>query len=140
MKKGQIITSDNQLKKILEKAEVIAVLGLSPKPERDSNKVARYLQSNGYKIIPVRPAQKEILGEKAYKTLDDVEKPVDIVNVFRRSDAVITIVEQAVKRADLKLIWMQDGVYNETAIPLAEAAGIPLVMNDCIYRVHRGMR
>ncbi len=77
MKSGRIITEENDIKEIFEKTRTIAVLGLSPKPERDSHEVAKYLKEQGYRIIPVRPAQKEILGEKVYASLDDIEEPVD---------------------------------------------------------------
>lgn len=130
MKKGQIIGSDGELKKILEEAEVIAVLGLSPQPARDSNMVARYLQSNGYKIIPVNPSQKEILGENAYKNLDDLEKPVDIVNAFRRSDQIMPHALEAIRNG-AKVFWMQLGIENKEAAELLMDAGIDVVMNRC---------
>ncbi len=85
MKSGKILTDDSEIKKILKDANTIAVVGLSPKPQRDSNMVGRYLKEKGYKIIPVRPGQKEILGEKVYSSLDDIEERVDIINVFRNS-------------------------------------------------------
>lgn len=130
MKKGRIINSDSELKAILEQAKVIAVLGLSPKPERDSNKVARYLQDNGYKIIPVRPAQKELLGEKAYKSLDDVSNPVDIVNVFRNSSQIMPHAHEAIRNG-AKVFWMQLGIENEEAAELLMSAGIDVIMNRC---------
>lgn len=130
LKKGRIINSDSELKAILEQAKVIAVLGLSPKPERDSNKVARYLQDNGYKIIPVRPAQKELLGEKAYKSLDDVSNPVDIVNVFRNSSQIMPHAHEAIRNG-AKVFWMQLGIENEEAAELLMSAGIDVIMNRC---------
>ncbi len=130
MKKGKIINSDIQLKEILEKAKVIAVLGLSPKPERDSNKVARYLQENGYKIIPIRPAQKEILGEKAYENLDEVKKPVDIVNVFRNSSQIMPHAHEAIRNG-AKVFWMQLGIENAEAAELLINSGIDVIMNRC---------
>lgn len=130
MKKGQIIDSDSQLKKILEEARVIAVLGLSPKPERDSNMVARYLQSSGYKIIPVHPAQNEILGEKAYKNLDEIETPVDIVNVFRNSSQIMPHAHEAIRNG-AKVFWMQLGIENQEAAELLMDAGINVIMNRC---------
>ncbi len=88
MKKGKIITGDNEIKEILLNAKTIAIVGVSPKPGRDSHMVAGYLKDAGYKIIPVRPAQKEILGEKAYGNLEQIREPVDIVDMFRRSDQI----------------------------------------------------
>ncbi|MDI6687171.1 MAG: CoA-binding protein, partial [Desulfobacterales bacterium] len=85
MKPGKIINDDNIIRHVLINARTIAVVGLSPKPERDSNKVAVYLKDHGYKVIPVRPAQKEILEEKTYTSLDDIDEPIDIINVFRNS-------------------------------------------------------
>ena len=89
MKSGKILTDNSEIKKILKDANTIAVVGLSPKPQRDSNMAGRYLKEKGYKVIPVRPAQKEILGEKAYASLDDIEEPVDIITVFRNSARIM---------------------------------------------------
>lgn len=130
MKKGQIINSDKQIREILEKAKVIAIIGLSPKSERDSNMVARYLQKNGYKIIPVRPAQKEILGEKAYKNLDEVKEPVDIVDVFRNSSQILPHAHEAIRNR-AKVFWMQLGIDNAEATDLLIKAGINVVINRC---------
>lgn len=130
MNTGEIVTSHKRLKEILENAKIIAVLGLSPKPERDSHKVARYLQNEGYRIIPVRPAQKELLGEKAYKNLDEVAEPVDIVNVFRSSDQVLPHAHEAIRNG-AKVFWMQLGIENMEAARLLTEAGIDVVMNRC---------
>ncbi len=95
MTKGRLIEKDEEIKEILDGNKAIAVLGLSPKPERDSNRVARYMKDAGYKIIPVRPGQKEVLGETAYPSLDDVKEPVEIVDVFRRSELIMPHAEEA---------------------------------------------
>lgn len=134
-KKGEILISDRQIKDVLERAKTIAVVGLSPKPERDSHDVARYMQENGYVIIPVRPAQKEILGEKAYKTLDMVPGPVDIVNVFRRSEDVIQHVDEAIA-VGCKVFWMQLGIENREAAERLTDHGIDVIMNRCIKVDH----
>ncbi len=131
MKKGNIITDDNEIKKILENTESIAVIGLSPKPERDSYRVSDYLQKKGYRIIPVRPKQKEILGEKAYSSLDDVEEPVDIVDVFRSSDQIMPHVQEALRKKP-KVFWMQLGIENEEAARFLVDAGIDVIMDKCI--------
>ncbi len=135
MKTGRIITEDEDIREMLKNSKTTAVLGLSPKPERDSNKVARYMKNAGYKIIPVRPGQKEILGEKAYASLDDVDQPVDIVDVFRSSDAVMGHVEETI-RLKPKVFWMQLGVENREAAELLTKAGIDVVMNRCIKIDH----
>ena len=135
MKTGKILTGDADIGKILQNSESIAVLGLSPKPARDSHRVAKYLKTQGYKIIPVRPAQKEILGEKAYGSLDDVGQPVDIVNAFRRSEQILPHAEEAI-RAGAKVFWMQLGIENREAAELLTAAGIDVVMNKCIKVQH----
>lgn len=140
MEPGRIITLENtnmddEIKTILEKARTIAILGLSPKPERDSNMVARYLKDNGYRIIPIRPGQKEILGEKAYTSLDDVEEPVDIVNVFRRSDQTMPHAHEAL-RLKPKVFWMQLNIENQEVAELLAEAGIDVVMNMCIKVEH----
>ena len=114
----------------------IAVVGGSPKRERDSNSVAAYLQMVGYKIIPVNPGFQEILGEKCYPNLSAIPGPVDVVDIFRRSEEVFPIVQEAVK-IKAKAVWMQDGVQHEAGKELAEKAGLKVVMNDCILRRHR---
>jgi len=135
MKPGKIITDDPEIKYILENAKAVAVIGLSPKTTRDSNMVAAYLKKQGYRIIPVRPGQKEILGEKAYKTLDDIEGPVDIVNVFRNPDQIVFHAYEAL-RLQPKIFWMQLNIENKQAADLLTAGGIDVVMNRCIKVEH----
>ena len=120
----------------LRESKTIAVVGLSNNPERDSFRVASYLQSQGYRIIPVNPVIEEALGEKSYPDLKSVPEPIDMVDVFRRSDQVPPVVDEAIE-VGARYIWMQDGVINEEAKAKAEAAGIPVVMNDCALRQHR---
>ena len=108
---------------------------LSPKPERDSNSVARYLKNQGYRIIPVRPGQKEILGEKAYATLDDIPEKVDIVDVFRNSAQIVPHALEAV-RLSPKVFWMQLNIENPEAVALLTEAGVDVVMNKCIKIEH----
>ena len=135
MKPGKIITEDSDIKDILENAKTIAILGLNPKPERDSNRVARYLKDHGYGIIPVRPGQKEILGQKAYASLDDIKKNVDIVDVFRNSKQMLPHAYEAI-RMQPKVFWMQLGIENQEAASLLIKAGIDVVMNKCIKIEH----
>ena len=140
MEPGLIITledtnMDDEIRTILEKAKTIAVLGLSPKPERDSNMVARYLKDSGYRIIPVRPGQKEILGEKVYASLDDIKEPVDIVTVFRRSDQIMPHAHETL-RLKPKVFWMQLNIESNEAAKLLTETGIDVVMNMCIQVEH----
>ena len=113
----------------LTQSKVIAVVGLSPNPERDSYRVAKYLQSVGYRIIPVNPVVEEVLGEKSYPDLKSVPVPIDMVDVFRRSELVGPVVDEAIQ-VKAKFVWMQDGVVNEEAAEKATAAGIPVIMNN----------
>ncbi len=116
--------------------KTIAVVGMSPKPERPSHYVAKYLQERGYRIIPVNPGHDELLGERSYRTLKDVPEPVEVVDVFRSPQHVVPIAEDAVA-IGAKALWLQDGVINEAAARTAEEAGLLVVMNDCMLRQHR---
>ncbi len=113
---------------ILKKSRTIAVVGLSPNPERDSHGVAKYLKSHGYHIIPINPMVTEVLGEQSYSNLTSVPEPVDMVDVFRRSSEVIPVTEEAIK-IGAKSIWFQDGVINEEAANMAREAGLIVVMD-----------
>jgi predicted CoA-binding protein len=127
---------DSQLRKILEESETIAVVGLSPRPERDSHEVAHYLQNAGYRIIPVNPTAEQILGEKVYPDLTSIPEEVDIVDIFRRSEHVGPIVDEAIE-IGAATVWMQLGVINEEAAQKASAADLNVVMDLCILREHR---
>src|SRR3989344_1415957 len=124
---------------IIKSAKTIAVVGLSDKPERYSYQVAEYLQKHGYRIIPINPNVTEVLGETSYPDLLSIPKEtsIDIVDIFRRSELVLSHVEEAVKRGDAKLIWMQEGVENEEAKKIAEESGIAVVMNACLMVQHK---
>jgi predicted CoA-binding protein len=135
MKQGKIIKEDDDIKELLENSRTIAILGLSPKPDRESNKVAKYLKDNGYSIIPVRPGQKEILGQSVYATLDDIKKDVDIVDVFRNPEQVLPHAYEAIQ-IQPKVFWMQLGIENHEAASLLIKAGIDVVMNKCIKIEH----
>ena len=123
------------VKEILEKYKTIAVVGLSSHPWRASFSVSRYMQSAGYRVIPVNPLETEVLGEKAYPTLDDIPEPFEIVDIFRRPEYVPDIVEAAI-RCGARVIWMQLGVVNEAAAARGRAAGLEVVMDRCILRDH----
>jgi predicted CoA-binding protein len=123
---------------ILRDGKTIAVVGLSGNRWRPSYSVSEYMQSVGYRIIPVNPGETEVLGEKVFATLDEVPEPVDIVNIFRRSEFVPEIVDTAI-RIGAKCVWMQEGVVHEEAAAKARAAGLEVVMNRCILKEHRKM-
>jgi len=120
---------------MLRAARTIAVVGLSSKRMRPSYGVAAYLQRHGYRIIPVNPAETEVLGEKAYATLGEVPEKIDLVDVFRRSEAVPNVVDEAI-RLGVPYLWMQEDVIHEIAAERARAAGIKVVMDRCILKEH----
>ena len=121
---------------ILEQARTIAVVGLSAKPERDSNSVSRYLQDAGYRVIPVNPAEDEVIGEKSYASLRDIPDPVDIVDVFRRSEHTPPIAEEAVA-IGAKVLWLQLGIRNDEARRIAEEGGLTYIEDSCIRTQHQ---
>lgn len=121
---------------LLRKARTIAVVGLSPKRMRPSYGVSEYMQRVGYRIIPVNPIAAEVLGEKAYARLEDIPEPVDIVNVFRRSEFVPDIVDSAI-RIGAKAVWLQEGVVHEEAAQRARDAGLTVIQDRCILKDHR---
>ena len=121
--------------RILRDYRRIAVVGISDRPERDSYRVAAYLAQAGYVIIPVNPNVPQVLGERCWPTLDDAPKPIEVVDVFRRSELVEPVVDAAI-RVGAKAVWMQDGVVNETAAAKARAAGLLVVMDRCMLRDH----
>jgi predicted CoA-binding protein len=121
---------------MLSKAHTIAVVGLSGKRFRPSYGVSEYMQRAGYRIIPVNPQEREVLGEKCYATLDEIPESIDIVDIFRRSEFVPDIVEAAIRKG-ARAIWMQEGVVHEAAAERARAAGLEVVMDRCILKEHR---
>lgn len=123
----------DEIKTILDGAHRIAVVGLSPKPSRPSHTVAKALQQFGYRIVPVRPAVDEVLGETAYADLKDVPGEIDIVDVFRNPDKIAPIVDACIAR-QVPVLWLQDGVVNQAEALRAQAAGITVIMDRCIYR------
>lgn len=130
------MTNDADIIEMLRAAKTIAVVGLSSKRLRPSNGVAAYMQQQGYRIIPVNPLETEVLGERAYASLGEVPGKIDIVDVFRQSDAVPAIVEEAIA-AGAPYLWLQEGVIHEEAAARARAAGMKVVMDRCILVEHR---
>ncbi len=125
--------TDQEITKLLQEAKTIAVVGLSSSPVRASFGVSRFLQRQGYRIVPVNPNETEVLGERAYASLKEVAEPVDIIDNFRRSEKVGQVIDDAVEKRP-RCIWMQEGVINREAARKAEAAGIPVVMDRCILK------
>ena len=128
----------SRMEEILRASHTIAVVGLSSKRYRPSHGVAEYMKRAGYRIVPVNPSESQIMGEICYPDLDSVPEPVDIVDIFRRSEYVPEIVEAAIRKG-AKAIWMQEGVYHEEAARRAEAAGMVVMMDRCILKDHRRM-
>ncbi len=124
------IESDDELKDIFKACKTIAVVGCSPRPERAGNYVARFLQKQGYRVIPVNPAHDELIGERCYPSLRDIPEKVDMVDCFRRPEDMLPIVEDAIA-IGAQVIWMQLGVINQEAAARAEAAGLKVVMDRC---------
>jgi predicted CoA-binding protein len=137
--------SQNQIREILQKTKTVAVVGLSNDPEKTSYNVSAYLQKHGYRIVPVNPFVDEVLGEKCYKSLLDIpletQKTIDIVDVFRRSEDVPPIVEQAIQlKASVGrsvVVWMQMGIVNEQGAEAARHAGLTVVMDECLMVEHQ---
>lgn len=125
----------DSLRSLLEQVRSIAVVGLSDKATRPSHRVAAYLQEAGYRILPVNPAIQEALGEQAWPSVAALPEKVDVVCIFRRSEEVGPIVEEAIALG-VRVVWMQDGVVNPQAAARASAAGLEVVMNDCMLRRH----
>jgi predicted CoA-binding protein len=128
-----VLPSDEELRSILGSARTIAVVGLSSKSSRPSHEVAAYLQGKGYRIVPVNPNETEVLGERAFASLLDVDVPVDAVDVFRRAEHTPEIARQAVQ-VGAKVLWLQEGVVNEEAYRIATEGGLEVVMGACMMR------
>lgn len=132
---SEITETDKISSEILNSSRVVAMVGLSAKPERPSHRVASYLKEQRYKIIPVNPEEKEIVGETSYPDLASIPERVDVVDIFRRSEEVPAIVEGAIK-IGAKAVWMQEGVVNEAAASRAREAGLMVIMDRCMRKEH----
>ena len=122
--------------KILNEYRTIAVVGASPNPERASYGVASYLMEHGYHVIPVNPNAQEVLGKTSYPNLGSVPEKVEVVDIFRRSEEVMPIIEEAIK-IGAQAVWMQEGIINEEAAAKARAAGLLVVMDRCMFKEHQ---
>jgi hypothetical protein len=123
------------IREILERDKTLAVVGISSKATRPSHGVSAYMQRHGYRIIPVNPHEKSVLGEKCYATLDDLPEAFDVVVIFRRSEFVPEVVDAAIRKG-AKVIWMQEGVIHEQAAERARNAGLKVIMDRCILKEH----
>jgi predicted CoA-binding protein len=133
-------TSDEEARELLRRATTIAVVGCSTNPEKPSHHVPQYLQEHGYRVVPVNPAAKgqSLLGETVYGSLSEIQFPIDVVDIFRPPKDVPPIVEEAIA-AGAKAIWMQEGIVNNEAARRAKGAGLQVVMDTCMMKVHRAM-
>jgi len=122
--------------KILNEYRIVAIVGLSPDPSRPSHRVAKYLDRHGFRLIPVNPDAQEILGKRSYHDMSSIPEPIEIVDIFRRSEEVMPIVDEAIK-IGAKVVWMQEGVINEKAASMARDAGLLVVMNKCMFKEHQ---
>lgn len=130
------VETDSEVRKILD-YETVAVVGCSSTPGKDAHEIPKYLQAHGYEIIPVNPNADEVLGRPAYDSLSDVEEKVEIVDVFRPSAEVAGIVDEALARNDVEVIWLQLGIHDDEAVARAEAAGLRVVQDRCMKPEHR---
>jgi hypothetical protein len=132
------VNADNEtIKAIFTEVKTIAVLGLSPDETKDSHRVAAYLQKAGYTIIPVYPKGETILGEKVYRSLEEIQERVDMVDIFRKPDALDAIASVCIARGDVKVFWAQKGIVNNAAAQKASDAGMKVVQNRCSMVEHR---
>ncbi len=127
----------DEIKEIFKNVKTIAIPGLSPKEDKDSHRVAKYLQEQGYKIIPIYPKEETILGEKVYRSLAEVTQRVDMVDMFRKAAVADEIVNVIEKRDDIKVLWLQQGIVNNSAAKRAKDLGLKVVQNRCTMVDHR---
>ena len=134
-----INTNPEEMQAIFESVKTIAIPGLSPKEDKPSHRVAKYLQSQGFKIIPIYPKEDVILGEKVYRSLAEVEERIDMVDMFRRPEVADAIVDAIAQRDDVKVLWLQEGIVNNSAAQRATDLGLKVVQNKCTMVEHRAL-
>jgi predicted CoA-binding protein len=130
----------DEIKEIFDTVKTIAVLGLSPDESKASHRVAKYLQNQGYKIVPVYPKEDEILGEKVYRSLAEIPFEVDMVNIFRKPAILDAVADACIERGDIKVFWAQVGIVNNEASQKAKDAGMKVVQNQCAMVDHRNLK
>lgn len=134
-----INSKSDEILNIFKNTKTIAIVGLSPDPTKASNIVASYLQSVGFKIVPIYPKEDVILGEKVYKSLSEVPFNIDMVDMFRKPEIALQIVEESIKRGDVKTIWLQLGIVNNEAAQKAKDSGLNIVQNKCTKIEHKAL-
>ena len=132
-------SKSEEIIEIFKNTKTIAIAGLSPDPSKASNMVAAYLQSVGFKIVPVYPKEEIILGEKVYRTISEIPFKIDMVDIFRKPDAIAAIVDEVIARGDVDTVWTQLGLVNNEAAALAKEAGLKVVQNKCTKIEHRNL-
>lgn len=132
-------SNSEEIKKIFEQTKTVAIIGCSPNPDKASNMVASYLKSVGFNIVPVYPKEEEILGEKVYRSLNDIPFKVDMVDIFRKPDVIASVVDEAIKRGDIDIVWTQLGLVNNEAANKAKESGMKVVQNKCTKIEHRAI-
>jgi hypothetical protein len=132
-------SKSEEIIEIFKNTKTIAIAGLSPDPSKASNMVAAYLQSAGFKIVPVYPKEDLILGEKVYRTISEIPFKIDMVDIFRKPDAIAEIIDEAITRGDVDTIWTQLGLVNNEAAQKAKEAGLKVVQNKCTKIEHRNL-
>jgi uncharacterized protein len=132
-------SKSEEIIEIFKNTKTIAIAGLSPDPSKASNMVAAYLQSAGFKVIPVYPKEDMILGEKVYRTISEIPFKIDMVDIFRKPDAIAEIIDEAISRGDVDTVWTQLGLVNNEAAAKAKEAGLKVVQNKCTKIEHRNL-
>jgi len=129
-------SNNEEIIEIFKNTKTIAIAGLSPNEEKASNRVAKYLKNAGFKIVPIYPKEDEILGEKVYRNLEEIPFKIDMVDIFRKPDAIAAVVDAAIKRGDIDTVWTQLGLVNNEAAAKAKEAGMKVVQNKCTKIEH----
>ena len=132
-------SNNEEIKDMFNNTKTIAIAGLSPNEEKASNKVARYLQNAGFKVVPIYPKEDTILGEKVYRSLDEIPFKIDMVDIFRKPAAIAAVVDACIKRGDIDIVWTQLGLVNNEAAKKAEEAGMKVVQNKCTKIEHAAL-
>jgi len=132
-------SNNEEIKEIFNNTKTIAIAGLSPNEDKASNMVARYLQKAGFKIVPIYPKEETILGEKVYRSLEEIPFKIDMLDVFRKPDAITALVDACIKRGDIDTVWTQLGLVNNEAAQKAQKAGMKVVQNKCTKIEHASL-
>lgn len=132
-------SSSEEIKEIFAQTKTIAIIGLSPDPSKASYRVAKYLKEHDFTIFPVYPKEEKILGEKVYRSLAEIPFAVDMVNIFRKPDALVAVAEAVLARGDVKYFWTQQGIVNNEAARMVEKAGLKVVQNRCTMVEHAAL-